>query len=138
MFVRNGQRGQNLVEFTLVVTILVLIAIGALDLGRIFHAVITITNASREGTRYLTLHPDDSTTSFAGTKDAAVREAQGSMINLTPSNVQVTYCRQVDLPEGCDSGWPVRVRVSYDFDLISGLLFSGSIPLSRSTEMLVP
>jgi Flp pilus assembly protein TadG len=135
---RKSQRGQNLVEFTLVLMILVMIAIGALDLGRIFHTVITITNSSREGARYLTLHPDDTGTSFTGTKNAAVREAQGSMVNLTPSNVSVTYCRQMDLFEGCDSGFPVRVTVSYNFELISGLLFSGSVPLTRSTQMLVP
>jgi len=138
MFYRKSPRGQNLVEFTLVLMVLVMIAIGALDLGRVFHTVITITNSSREGARYLTLHPDDTATGFTGTKNAAMREAQGSLVNLTPSDVSVTYCRQLDTLEGCDSGFPVRVTVSYNFQLISGLLFSGSVPLTRSTQMIVP
>lgn len=54
-----AEKGQGLVELAILIPVLVIIIIGALDLGRIFFGVITVTNVSREGARYLTLHPDD-------------------------------------------------------------------------------
>ena len=48
----NGSKGQELMEFAIVLPLLLLIVFGVLDLGRLFHALITITNAAREGARY--------------------------------------------------------------------------------------
>jgi len=137
------EKGQGLTEFALVVPVLLVVAFGLLDLGRAFFAVITISNAAREGARYLTQHPDDNIpdeygTTFAGTKQVAAAEAQGSFINLTFSNVTVSYCLDADEFEGCDSGYPVIVQVSYNFDLVLGWIFPGPIALTRSTQMMVP
>ncbi len=49
---RRGWRGQNLVEFALIVPVLALFVFGVLDVARIFHALIAISNAAREGARY--------------------------------------------------------------------------------------
>lgn len=140
---RSREKGQGLTEFALVVPVLLLVAFGLLDLGRAFFAVITISNAAREGARYLTQHPEDNLpdaygTTFAGTKQVAAAEAQGSFINLTPSNVTVTYCLDADEFEGCDSGYPVIVSVNYNFNMVLGWLFSNPIVLTRSTRMMVP
>jgi Flp pilus assembly protein TadG len=138
MLVNKGTKGQGLVEFTLIIMVLLLIAFGVLDLGRAFHALITITNASREGARYLTLHPSDNTTGFTGTKTAAVNEAQGSSLNLLPTQVSVPLCIDHDAIPGCDSGYPVKVTVTYLVNFVMDVFFSPSITLTRSTEMLVP
>jgi Flp pilus assembly protein TadG len=148
----SGIPGQGLVEFALVIGLLVIIAVGVLDLGRVFFGLITITNASREGARYLTLYPRDNSTSatrtcsdtttcstgFCCTYRAALQEASGSVIALNSSNVSVTYCRDEDGFLGCDSGYPVRVTVTYNFVPVTGWFLPGTIPLVRSTEMLVP
>src|SRR5512143_2855550 len=54
-----GQSGQSLVEFALLFPLLLLILLGAIDLGRAFNAYFTITNASREGARWGSTHPTD-------------------------------------------------------------------------------
>jgi Flp pilus assembly protein TadG len=134
----RGEKGQGLVEFALVITILFLIALGAVDLGRAFHATIVITNASREGARYLTLHPKDVAAGYIGTKNAAIAEAQGSSLSLAPSQVTVTLCTDIDPFPGCDSGTPVRVTVTYPFKLILAFFINTSFNITRSTEMVMP
>lgn len=138
MVAMKRTKGQGLVEFTLTIMILLLIGFGIFDLGRVFHAIITITNASREGARYLSLHPDDYSKGSPGTIAAAVNEAHGSSLNLQPSQVSVTYCHDTDSIVGCDSGFPVRVTVTYKVNFIMEQLFPSFINLTRSTEMMVP
>lgn len=138
MVVIKATKGQGLVEFTLVLVILLLVGFGIFDLGRVFHSLITITNASREGARYLSIHPSDNMTGFSGTINAAVNEAQGSSLNLLPSQVSVTLCIDHDPMPGCDSGFPVRVTVTYKVDFFMEQLFPSFINLIRSTEMIVP
>jgi Flp pilus assembly protein TadG len=138
MLVTKGTKGQGIVEFALIIMLLLIIAFGVFDLGRAFYAIITITNASREGARYLTLHPSDSTTGFTGTKNAAVNEAQGSSLTLLPGQVSVPLCIDNDATPGCDSGYPVKVSVTYVVNFLMDVFFSPSITLTRSTEMIVP
>ena len=143
VFRQAREKGQGLLEFALVVPVLLLIALGLLDLGRAFFAAIVISNASREGARYLTLHPDDNVAdaygnTFNGTKQAAISEVQGSFINISPADVRITYCRDLDGFPGCDSGFPVIVRVDYDFELLTGWLLPSPATLTRFTQMMVP
>ena len=90
MIVRSKQSGQNLVEFSLVLVFLIFVVFGVLDLGRVFFSIITISNAAREGARYLTTHRDDNYNSFDGTKDATVNEAKNSVIQIQKSDVTIT------------------------------------------------
>lgn len=143
ILVHIRERGQGLLEFALILPILLLIAVGLLDLGRVFFASIIISNASREGARFLSLHPNDNVAdvygnTFAGTKQTAIAEVQDSFINLSPADVQVTYCLDSDGFPGCDSGYPVIVRVDYDFELIIGWIFPSPLTLTRFTQMMVP
>jgi hypothetical protein len=143
MSCQNRGKGQGLVEFALIMPVLLLVALGLFDLGRAFFATIIIANASREGARYLTLHPDDNAAdtygnTFIGTKQTAIAEVQGSFINISPADVQVTYCLDTDGFPGCDSGYPVIVQVHYDFDLLTGWLLPSPISLTRFTQMMVP
>jgi len=138
MVTRRKEEGQGLVEFALILMVLVLVVFGVLDLGRAFHSLITITNASCEGARYLTKHPLDNDNDFAGTKNAAINEADGAIIVLTPDQVEVTLCLDEDAITGCDSGTPVRVEVSYSFEFMMGFFSPASVPLTHATEMIVP
>lgn len=149
-FTKSGQRGQELVEFALVLPILFLVLFGAIDLGRLFHATITITNAARVGARYITMSPyeDD----FATAKQLAVKEAQDSgiavsFVDVADPDCEINYSR-------CVRKTPVKLSVSYDFQLLLGPIFPGGfrVPglgsacadgrnlcftLTRTAEMLV-
>lgn len=136
MKVKSGQifnrihSGQELAEFAIVLPLLLLVAFGVLDLGRIFHAAITITNAAREGARYGIIHSDDTD----GIVDATLTEAQNSGIDLSTSIIDV------GCPEGCGSGLPIRVTVEYHFTFILiGFVFpEPNLAIIRSAEMMVP
>lgn len=126
---RGRAEGQELVELGLLIPVLLLVAFGVLDLGRLFHAYITITNSAREGARYGTFDPND----VAGITAAAKAEAADSGIEVTDSMISVTC------PSGCGSGLPVRVTISYSFPLVSGLFFADpNLTLAGAAEMMVP
>ena len=48
----RGRRGAAMLEFALVLWVLVLLAAGIWDLGRVYDAWLVATNASREGARW--------------------------------------------------------------------------------------
>ena len=124
------QNGQELVEFAIVLPLLLLVAFGVLDLGRIFHSAITITNAAREGARFGMTHVED----VDGIVVATLTEAQDSGIDLSTSIIEVTC------PEGCGSGLPIRVTIQYNFTFIMvGFVFPNpNLTITRSAEMMVP
>ncbi len=126
---RSTSRGQELVELSLLIPVLLLITFGVLDMGRLFHAAITITNAAREGARAGTFDPND----VPGIIAAVQVEAQGSGIDLSSSTIAVSC------PQGCGSGLAVRVTISYPFQFIMGLVFPDpNLALVRSAEMMAP
>ena len=46
---RDRRRGQSVVEFALILPVFLLLFGSALDLGRLYAAQVTVTNAAREG-----------------------------------------------------------------------------------------
>lgn len=134
-------RGQNLVEFALVLPLLVLILFGAVDLGRVYFATITLTSAAREGARYLSVYPDDVSNplgAFYGTRERVIREASNSGINISSGQITVSCTNTDDEYDFCDGGSPASVTVSHSFDLIMGWVLPSPITLTRSAEMVVP
>src|SRR3990172_7345561 len=130
---RTNEPGQEAVEFALLLPVLVLIVFGVLDLGRAFHAAITITNAARVGARYGMVYPSDEAGIIAATK----AEADGSGIELYDDGVSDDI--EVGCPEGCGQGLPIRVTVNYTFTLITGMILPDpNIPMTRYEEMMVP
>jgi Flp pilus assembly protein TadG len=140
-FRNANKKGQSLVELALVLPILLLIVFGVLDLGRIFFATINLTNAAREGVRYLTLHSNDVSNvsgAFAGSKAAALGEASYGGIPSSDVQVTVSCTNEDDDPKTCDSVTPATVTVTYDFDLVMGWILPSPITLSRSAVMMMP
>src|SRR4051812_42881987 len=68
---RKEQTGQGLVEFALILPILLLLFLGTVDLGIGYKTYMALTNAAREGARYISLHPSDQT----GAEDRITEEA---------------------------------------------------------------
>lgn len=103
---RTGRRpagtGQALAEFALVLVPLLLILLGIIQMGLVFNAQVTITNAVREGARTATIYVYDSNShshsSFDGTPsandlaraDAALAALKSSMVILSTNAPQLT------------------------------------------------
>ena len=122
----SAQEGQSLVELALLLPILLLIMTGVLDLGRAFHAYITVVNAAREGARYGAFHPTDS----LGIRDRVEQEAAGSGIDLSQSTVIIEM-------EQASPGSPIKVTVIYQFQPVTTLIFGGqNISISGSVSMI--
>jgi Flp pilus assembly protein TadG len=101
------ERGQNLVEFALIVPFFLLLVFAIVDFGMGFHAYITITNSAREGARLGAVGGD------AGEVEDRVRSTADS---LDDDKMTVTVVNA----EG-DPGEEVEVQVEYDYDLITPL-----------------
>jgi PKD repeat protein len=130
----SRSRGQSLVELALVLPILLLLVAGALDLGRVFFASVTITNAAREGAMQAAKTPADT----AAIQTRAQFEAQNSGVTIAPTDITAS-CSLTGCPR--QAGSTVTVDVTGTFSLITPLLaplFGGqSIPFSSSATAQV-
>jgi hypothetical protein len=82
----DGEGGQGLLEFALVVVFLVITLFAIIDFARVFFGYATMSNGVREGARYAVVHPDD---------DAGIEAAALDMMLTIGSPVDV----DVILPE---------------------------------------
>ncbi|MCL5950811.1 MAG: pilus assembly protein [Chloroflexi bacterium] len=138
-----SRSGQALTEFALALPMLLLVLLGAIDLGRAYSAYVTITNASREGARAAAAGVPGSATWISAIQNRAIQEANNSGITLTASNITVT-CAPVDESSGFNLGHcsamsigdPIRVTITYNFNFITTYIFGiGSVPISDYTVM---
>ncbi len=147
-------RGQELVEFALVLPILFLFIYGVIDLGRVFHAYTAITNAARVGARYAIVSGFDHDTlntaidpvhrhyylNTSNIISVTRNEAAEMGINATTTDVTIQCCDGMTCRSTyCNSGETLVLRVNYTFRLLmASFLPQATIPLHARTEMLVP
>lgn len=62
---QRPERGQSMVEFALVITILMILLAGVIDMGRAFFTYMAMRDAAQEGAAYGSLNP----TSIGGIQD---------------------------------------------------------------------
>ncbi len=149
----STERGQSLVELALTLPLLLIILFGTIDLGRLFFAYVTITNASREGARYgmtsmdsavqaALQDPNPATKLQSIFRENTVIESPGVLGSATV----VTDCAPLNLsqpysPAYCMSaqnGDRVRVTVTYTFQFVTLYLFGlRDMPLTSDTVMVI-
>ena len=128
---KNGERGQSMAEFALIVPIFLVLVFAIVDFGMGFHSWITVSNAAREGARL---------GSVGGTQDQIIDRVEQRAGSLDEDKLTVT----VTNAEG-PSGESVTVEVDYEYDLITplsslvGFLSGGSLgsslDVSSTSEM---
>ena len=138
--------GQSMVEFAMILPLFVLFIVGIFELGRAFFSFIAISNAAREGARVATFWPGKTTGN--NVVNAIETEIGNSpMVNMDNASYLIEcfsggpnyVVRPHDNnPLVCDSGKPVRVTVTYQFELILKLIFPNPIMLRRSAVMMIP
>ena len=124
---RFGEKGQNLVEFAMVVPIFLILVFAIVDFGMGFHAWITVTNAAREGARIGAVGADSATI------EARVVDTASSLV---AEDIAVTVVNAQGAP-----GEAVSVDVDYEYELITPLsnllgIFGGGLgsPITFHSE----
>ncbi len=105
---KNGEKGQALAEFALLVPVFLILLFAIVDFGMGFYSWISITNGAREGARY-------------GAVQAPAIDIENRVydtVNLPneSTNMTVTVTNAQGGP-----GESVVVRVDYDYDLLTPL-----------------
>ncbi len=124
---KHEHKGQAMVEMALLLPLLVLLAIGMVDLGRAFYYKEAITNVAREGARYGASDPHATESQIEA---AALQENDGliSGITVVPNDGNM----------GDDT---VSVTASYKFTLITPLMkgfFGGSDTVTLTSTSRMP
>ena len=138
---RRLQRGQSLLEFTMVLPLLLLITLGVVEFGRAYFQYNTLSKAVRQGARYMSMHAYDAI-ELTRAQNIAIygnREGTGSpcLPGLAVGNITIT-------PRNPDTGasrtnpprW-VRVGITgYTFQpMFAGILPISSFTFTPSVEM---
>jgi len=105
---KKGEKGQALVEFTLLVPIFLLLLFAIIDFGMGFYSWITVTNAAREGARLGVV--------MATSQQIEDRVYQTADLPNESTQMTVTVTNAQGQP-----GESVVVKVDYDYDLITPL-----------------
>jgi Flp pilus assembly protein TadG len=151
----RARRGQDMLEFALVFPILVLFLFGVVDMARVFHALISVSNAAREGARYGVTYGMSRTGGIYTPNTAAITtrtRAELSIAGVSPANshVRVSCSEAVAAPNSatclfnsntpsCTQSGKLSVAVSYQFDfIIDGIIPGASLCLWRDAEMMIP
>ncbi len=116
---KNGEKGQALVEFALLIPLFLILLFAIVDFGMGFYSWITVTNSAREGARLGAV--------AATQQDIIDRVYQTTDLPNETANMTVTVTNAQGQP-----GDSVVVQVDYDYDLITPLaglvqLVSGDI-----------
>ncbi|MHB1135062.1 MAG: TadE/TadG family type IV pilus assembly protein [Chloroflexota bacterium] len=121
---RRTQRGQSMVETALILPLLLMLVLGAVDLGRAFYYSAAVRNATRVGAQYAM----DPATAQAEIKQSVLDEAAPY---LTLSMDRITLATDAWAP-----GHELTVTASYDFHFLIPLakaFWGDPIVLSHST-----
>ena len=122
-------KGQSLVEFAAIATILVMLIMGILEFGRAFYYYSAIVNAAQEGARY------GSTTGVntSAKRTAIINTTMQSAIAVGPGTLTAT----VSCPNcaTATTGDQFTVTVNYTFTAVTP--FVPSFPLSGNAIMMI-
>lgn len=131
----QAEQGQSVVELALALPMLLLLVLGVVDLGLGFKSYIALTNAAREGVRWVSIYPDDPAGALARTNAEAERiglfygvfgEDDGYTVNFSPN--KSVYAE----------GDEVTVAINYNYDLLFGVIPDlPSVPFQAHATMVV-
>ncbi len=127
----GAAHGQSLVEFAVSLPILLLLIVGTVDLGRLYFAYMSVTNAARQGARWGAAYPSD----CIGIQNKAKDEVDNVIIKKddpTHPLVVTATCPGLGYRDN------MVVTVQYPFQLITtAVLGGGTLQLQAKEEMLV-
>ncbi len=142
---RSGkhQRGSVLVEQALVVTFLLTVIFGIVDVSRAAYAYHFVSNAAREATRWASVRSSTSVlTPSASQSNVQAYVSNVSGMGLDPSSISTTITWLAP-PHGsptCPANKPgcvVQVTVNYSYTFYFPFLPTSSINMSSTSQMVI-
>lgn len=131
---REGERGQSLVEFAIMVPVLVVLLVGLADVGRAYLAYTTLGNAVREAARDAAVRGSGSAAPWGpAANDASVTAAvRARATGLDAPAVSVSS----SWPQGNNArGSEVVISASYAFQPVAAAVLGNiSFSLSATTR----
>lgn len=128
------ERGQSLVEFAVILPLLLMIVLATVDLGMGFRTYIALTNAAREGARWISIYPNDQDGAEARVAQEADRVGLEDGL-LADGNYEVRF--EPDQSD-YDAGDKVTVNVDYNYELLFGSLTGlPTVSFTASSTMVV-
>ncbi|HZI99902.1 MAG TPA: TadE/TadG family type IV pilus assembly protein [Gemmatimonadaceae bacterium] len=138
---RRSERGGALIELAVVLPVLILVAIGIMDYGRVFYTSIAVANAARAGAEWGAQRLGVNSSDFTGMQDFAKLEgAQAAAITVTANRKCRCTATEVSCPTTTDCGGGygppaefIEVTASKTVSLV--LKYPGlptSIPIART------
>ena len=145
-FLERSESGQSLVEMAFGFTILIILASGLLDLGRVYFTFVALEDGAGDGVLYASINPaclvDTGGTSDGECDDPEnaehrARTAGGEFVDWTTATINV-FCNGAPATVGgsaiaCELGDQVSVDISYDFNLLTPVIpeivGGGTLPL---------
>ncbi len=132
----RAERGQSLVEFALMITLLVWLLAGILDLGRAYFTFLALRDAAGEGAYYGSIHPTWHTSANSGDPN----NIEYRVKNSAPSGGLVDWSTTTVAVNAPDTspGNPIQVTATYSYTLltpfIGAIVGSQTLPLGASAE----
>lgn len=131
---QGHEHGQSLVEFAVILPLLLLIVLGTVDLGMGFKTYIALTNASREGVRWISIHPSDPDGAKARVSEEAERVGLEDGL-FTEGGYTVSFSPD---QSSYSAGDKVTVNVDFEYELLFGTITGlPAIPFTASSTMVV-
>lgn len=125
------QRGNGLVEGSLVFLAFFVMIFGIMDFGRMIWTFTLLSHGAREATRYAMVH------GTASGNTATVSQIQGivtsRMVALATSSVTTNVTFTPDQNPGSN----VKVAVSYNFTPLSPYIPAATIPMKSTSQMVI-
>lgn len=125
----TSRRGQSLLEFSLTLTVMILLLAGIVDFGRAFFILVELRDAAQEGALYGSFNPTDAVGIVERVKTAAF-----SPVDLV-NDPDVSVPAPIIHGGACEGG-AVEVQVLYTFHIsmpfLTGIIGSQTIPLRAS------
>jgi len=121
-FLARSERGQSLVEMTLGFVILLLVASGLLDLGRLYFVYVALEDGAGEAATYLAINPacayatDGANCADPSNAEFRASTAGGHLVDWSDATVTITR------PDPYAQGDEIGVQIAYPFKLLTPVI----------------
>ena len=132
------EKGQSLVELSVVFTLLLLLVGGVIDLGSMFYTSVALRDTVQEGAIYGATHPSDTTEIVNRIQESASYPVQASQI----SDITITCdgitdgCVDTSQQYSCQ-GHEITILIRYIYPPITPIFIFHDIPLTASVTATI-